>query len=98
MMLANLKFLKYVRSFTEGRVRLRHPALENPRTAGAAQRSLEGIPGIREVGINTQTGSVLLLYDPAVLDRETLADKGVLWAQWLDECLRDGTIRTPPSL
>ena len=36
-MLENLKFLKYVRSFTEGRVRLRHPALENPRIAARAR-------------------------------------------------------------
>lgn len=94
-MLNNLKFIKYVRSFTEGRVRLRHPALEQPRIAALARSSLEGIPGVMEVSVNTQTGSALLLYDPARIPQETLIEKGVLWAQWLDDCLRGG-VQSPP--
>lgn len=97
-MLPNLKFLKYVRSFTEGRVRLRHPALEKEQIAALARASLEGIPGVQEVSINTQTGSALLLYDPGQIDQETLVDKGILWAQWLDDCLSSGTVPQPPSL
>lgn len=97
-MLANLKFLKYVRSFTEGRVRLRHPALEKEQIAILARTSLEGIPGVQEVSINTQTGSALLLYDPSQIDQDTLVDKGVLWAQWLDDCLHTGAVSQPPSL
>lgn len=97
-MLDNLKFLKYVRSFTEGRVRLRHPALENARIAALAQDSLSGIPGVLEASVNMQTGSALLLYDPARVTQDMLVEKGVLWAQWLDNCLQSGTVSTPPAL
>lgn len=97
-MLTNLKFLKYVSSFTEGRVRLRHPALLTPGVADAARASLQGIPGVLEVSVNTQTGSALLIYDPAVIAQDMLVDKGVLWARWLDDCLRDGTLSQPPEL
>ena len=97
-MLENLKFLKYVRSFTEGRVRLRHPALENPRIAALAQEALSGISGVDEASVNAQTGSALLLYDPARIDQKTLVEKGVLWARWLDDCLRDDGVRLPPAL
>lgn len=97
-MLGNLKFLKYVSSFTEGRVRLRHPALLTPGVADAARASLRGISGVLEVSVNTQTGSALLLYDPAAIPQDMLIDKGILWAQWLDGCLRDGTLTQPPAL
>ncbi len=97
-MLGNLKFLKYVSSFTEGRVRLRHPALLTPGVADAARASLRGISGVLEVSVNTQTGSALLLYDPAAIPQDMLIDKGILWAQWLDGCLRDGMLTQPPAL
>lgn len=97
-MLDNLKFLKYVRSFTEGRVRLRHPALENARIAAMAQDALSGIPGVLEASVNTQTGSALLLYDPVRVTQDMLVEKGVLWAQWLDNCLQSGTVSAPPAL
>lgn len=94
-MVDTLRFIKYVRSFMDGRVRLRHPALRNAQVAALAQRGIAAIPGVRQVEINTLSGSALLLYDSSRLNRNQLMELGVAWAVWLDEALA-GRIGSPP--
>ena len=95
-MVDTLRFIKYVRSFMDGRVRLRHPALRNAQVAALAQRGIAAIPGVRQVEINTLSGSALLLYDSSRLNRNQLMELGVAWAVWLDEALA-GRICSPPQ-
>lgn len=95
-MLDTLRFVKYVRSFMDGRVRLRHPALQNRQVAELAQQGIAAIPGVRQVEVNTLSGSALLLYDSGRLSREQLMEMGVAWAVWLDEA-RDGRIGPLPQ-
>lgn len=84
-MVDTLRFVKYVRSFMDGRVRLRHPALQNRQVAELAQRGIAAIPGVEHVEVNSLSGSVLLQYDSRRLSREQLMELGVAWAVWLDE-------------
>lgn len=62
----------HIVSFTEGRVRLRHPALRAAPVPDALRRELLEHPGLREVTCNVVTGSALLLYDAGQLDRPGL--------------------------
>ncbi len=50
-MLDSLRFVKYVRSFMDGRVRVRHPALRDAAIAGKARAAL--LRG-RRAGYRTQ--------------------------------------------
>ena len=51
-----------------GRIRLRiEKARCNPSLAQQLRQQIATIRGVREVSVNPQTGSVLILYDPAVL-------------------------------
>lgn len=59
----------HIVSFTEGRIRLRHPALRAASVPEALQRELLERPGLREATFNAVTGSALLLYDAGQLDR-----------------------------
>ena len=59
----------HVTSFTEGRVRLRHPALHVAAGLEELRRQLLTRPGVRDVTFNPVTGSALLLYDAGQLDR-----------------------------
>ena len=62
----------HIVSFTEGRVRLRHPALRAAPVPDALRRELLEHPGLREATFNVVTGSALLLYDAGQLDRPGL--------------------------
>ncbi len=83
-----LSFVRYVRSFIPGRVRVRHPALTKQALAHEARSRLEAMEGVRGVELNMETGSALILYDDKVLDKDTLIGKGIEWARWLDDAAR----------
>ncbi len=48
-----LRLLKYVRSFSDGRVRIRHPALRREDVAAAAKEKLSAVGGVHSVEFNT---------------------------------------------
>ena len=52
-MLDSLRFVKYVRSFMDGRVRVRHPALRDTAIAGKARAALLRVDGVRDIELNT---------------------------------------------
>ena len=95
-MVDSLRFVKYVRSFMDGRVRLRHPALQDRQVAELARQGIAAIPGVQQVEVNTLSGSALLHYDSKRLSRDKLMEMGVAWAVWLDEA-RAGRIAAPPQ-
>lgn len=95
-MVDSLRFVKYVRSFMDGRVRLRHPALQDRQVAELARQGIAAIPGVQQVEVNTLSGSALLHYDSKRLSREKLMEMGIAWAVWLDEA-RAGRIAAPPQ-
>ena len=70
---------KHITSFIDGRVRVRHPALRVEENAAPLRELLGSLPGMRQVAINSRTGSLLLEYDPARLSREDLL---ALAGQW----------------
>ena len=69
--------LKYVSSFTEGRIRIRHHALTHDSTIRTVRNRIASVPGIRQLDFNPRTGSLLLLYDPQILSREKLLKIGI---------------------
>lgn len=62
--------LDSIHHFSDGRVRLRHPLFRESGTFGALHRLLCEGTGIRDATFNAVTGSALLTYDPAQMDRE----------------------------
>ncbi|MEW6386172.1 MAG: HMA2 domain-containing protein [Thermodesulfobacteriota bacterium] len=70
-----------------GRVRLKIPRLkENPELARQAQAKLNQAPGIQGVEANPATGSLLILYDLALLaSMETLEPLGEIFAELFPE-------------
>lgn len=96
-MLDTLRFIKYVRSFMDGRVRLRHPALHNQEVARLTHDGIAAIPGVLNVEVNPLSGSALLLYDSERLNKDQLMEMGVAWALWLDAA-RDGRIGPLPRV
>lgn len=83
----------YIVSFTEGRVRLRHPALRAAPVPDALRRELLEHPGVQEATFNTVTGSALLLYDAGQLDRSELLAALLPLGRYLVQAsaLADGT-------
>ncbi len=79
-----LSFVRYVRSFIPGRVRVRHPALTREAVAQEAKQRLESMDGVNSVELNMQSGSALILYNADVLSKDMLIEKGIEWARWLD--------------
>lgn len=75
---------RYITSFVDGRVRLRHPALVNNKDIEKLREAALAVPGMRNVTVNNQTGSVLLEYDPAVLSREELLARGEKLAAYIE--------------
>lgn len=61
-----------ITSFIDGRVRVRHKGLHNPEHAGKVRTFLSTIAGVNKAEINTNTGSLLLEYDPVRLSRADL--------------------------
>lgn len=65
-------FTKYITSFIDGRIRIRHRALRNSNTGSKVQDFLRKTAGVKKVEINATTGSLLLEYDPKTLSRADL--------------------------
>ena len=79
-MLDSLRFVKYVRSFMDGRVRVRHPALRDAAIAGKARAALLRVDGVRDIELNPLSGSALILYDSTRLSQDRLIEAGCRWA------------------
>ena len=97
-MLDSLRFVKYVRSFMDGRVRVRHPALRDAAIAGKARAALLRVDGVRDIELNPLSGSALILYDSTRLSQDRLIETGCRWADWLDKAARGQAGEMPPSL
>lgn len=82
-----LSFVRYVRSFIPGRVRVRHPALTKEAVAAEAKKRLESMEGISSVELNMQTGSALIQYNADVLSKDMVIEKGIEWARWLNSTM-----------
>ncbi|MGE9984987.1 HMA2 domain-containing protein [Desulfovibrio sp. SGI.169] len=82
--MSGLRLLKYVRSFSDGRVRIRHPALRREDVSAVLKAKLPAIDGVLSLECNTLSGSALILYDSARLPRERLFAVGEAWAAYLD--------------
>lgn len=87
MNLGKLRLLKYVSSFVDGRVRIRHPALRRAETLNVATENLRAFPGVQSVEGNAVSGSVLIVYDSRAIPRDKLMDVGEAWALYLDAVL-----------
>ncbi len=79
-----IHLLKYVRSFVDGRVRIRHPALRREPVLRLARQNMEAINGVHAVEGNSLSGSILITYDSKAIPRERLFAIGEAWAQYLD--------------
>ena len=84
MPFTKLRLIKYVSSFTDGRVRIRHPALRRADTLQTVLGALKAMNGIQSVEGNVASGSLLILYDCATIPRERLMAVGEDWAFYLD--------------
>ncbi len=71
-------------SFIDGRVRLRHPALEQPRFMETVCAFLQGVDGVASVQGNPRTGSLLIFYDPEKLSRGEILDLAAQGAAFLE--------------
>ena len=73
----------YVRSFANGRMRVRHPALVG--LDGEERQAIEAmvmaVDGVTSVSFNPSVGSALLLWDPLRLDGETRKDHLQGWLE-----------------
>ena len=92
----NLALLRYVKSFSEGRVRIRHPAVHNAVTAEIVKKGILATKGVDSVEINTLSGSVLILYDASLLSKNQLIEMGLAWADYLDK-VKAGKDAKPPQ-
>ena len=79
-----IHLLRYVRSFVDGRVRIRHPALPHESVLRLAREKMEAINGVHAVEGNSVSGSILITYDSAAIPREKLFAIGEAWARYLD--------------
>ncbi|MBR5734528.1 MAG: hypothetical protein IKX79_03170 [Desulfovibrionaceae bacterium] len=77
-------YRKIVSSFTDGRIRLRHERLKHPSAVSIIKEKLSRVAGCHSVECNPRTGSVLVLYDAAVLSRDDLVRIGQECADLLD--------------
>lgn len=91
-----LHFLRYVRSFSDGRVRIRHPALRRATVVATAEEKLKSIDGVRSTEFNTLSGSVLILYDSDTISKDRLLEIGEAWAVYLDAAAA-GQAAQPPQ-
>ena len=91
----NLALLRYVKSFSEGRVRIRHPAMHNAATAEIVEKGILATKGVNSVEINTLSGSILILYDATLLAKNQLIEMGIAWADYLDK-VKAGKDAEPP--
>lgn len=71
----------YVTSCIEGRIRLRHSALQEPENAQLLKQFLAALPGMQNVAVNPRTGSLLLEYDPEKLSMRDLLELASGWEE-----------------
>ena len=79
-----IHLLKYVRSFVDGRVRIRHPALRHEGVLRLAREQMGSITGVQSVEGNSLSGSILITYDSKTIPRDQLFAVGEAWARYLD--------------
>ena len=65
-------FTKYITSFIDGRIRVRHKKLRDPNIGIKVKSFLQNTTGVKRIEINAVTGSLLMEYDPEVLRRQDL--------------------------
>lgn len=80
----NPLLLQYVKSFSAGRVRIRHPALKRESVIATVRDNLSTMPGINSLEFNSLSGSVLILYDSEKIGQQKLLATGAAWAEYLD--------------
>ena len=101
--MSTLHLLKYVRSFVDGRVRIRHPALHNEAVAALAEARMKAIAGVISVECNPVSGSVLLTYDstpsPGIASLPSVKHGLSIWIRSRQEnllmCRNSKTKRSP---
>lgn len=67
-------------SYIPGRVRLRAAALKNPETMQSVLEMAQGFEGVLSVEPNPRSGSLLVLYDPALIDEAMLQQAAAAFA------------------
>ncbi len=72
-------------SYTEGRVRLRHVLLKNPVLGAEIISMLNSFPGIENIQHKSLTGSLLINYDPEILNEEAITALLAQGEEWLKE-------------
>lgn len=93
-----------ITSFIDGRVRVRHSALKKAANAAKTHDALMRTPGVRKAEINTNTGSLLLEYDPKQLSRVELLQMAEKMKEGLAEdeepalSRRKGRLLTPAQV
>ena len=70
---------QHIKSFIDGRIRVRHPALCHEKNIVPLHELLDHLPGMNKVTINSRTGSLLLEYDPSLISREDLLSLASHW-------------------
>ncbi len=76
---------QYIVSFTDGRVRLRHPILHDAELGAEIAQFIQAIPGMEKVEHKALTGSLLIIYDPEQLTLEELTGLLAQGEEWLNE-------------
>ncbi len=74
-----------VASFIQGRVRLRHDLLKDPVLTADFLPMLKAFPGIIKVEHKTLTGSLLIEYDPDILDDDAVTALLAQGEEWIKE-------------
>ena len=69
---------RYLVSYTQGRARLRHPALRSPELSGQLCLLFRSVPGVTDAVSNPRTGSLLLTWDNALVAGPELLEKAGL--------------------
>lgn len=76
--------LRYLSSFSSGRIRLRHPALGKAAVVAEAEAKLQAISGFISAKFTPKTCSVLVLYDAKILSQTELLALAEPFAEFLD--------------
>lgn len=76
-----------IKSFTHGRIRFRAQTLKDPALMAQFKDTLKNFPGLRDIASSPVTGSVTLLFDPAVTTKKAAK-------AWIKDNL-DAWVRAP---
>ena len=86
----NLNLLKYVSSFSDGRIRLRHKYFTNPEIVAELKEKIAEVKGITSSEFKTNTGSVLITYDTNILKKEDLLALAKPWIEKIEKLEKSG--------